>query len=141
VWYKPGKANYDGALKRAKEAQKHGKIRAIIWNQGSTDSKDAKQDNYVTYKANLREMVENIRKDLNEPELPFICGELSMRPDFIEFNIEVIQKVKEYIPFSDFITAQDTQLLEDNIHFDAESANKLGDRYAEKVLPFLLKNK
>lgn len=139
LWYKPGKPNYDGALKRAKEAQKHGKIRAIIWNQGSTDNKDAKEDNFVTYKDNLKEMVANIRKDLNEPELPFICGELSERPDFIEFNKEVILKIKEYIPYSDFITAEGTKLLEDNIHFDAESANKLGDRYAEKVLPFLLK--
>ena len=87
----------------------------------------------------LKEMVESFRRDLNEPELPFICGELSARPEFDEFNKEVIQKIKEYIPFSDFITAEGTKLLEDNIHFDAESANKLGDRYAKKVLPFLLK--
>ena len=139
LWYKPGKANYDGALKRAKEAQKHGKIKAIIWNQGSSDNKDSMADNFVSYKANLKEMVESFRRDLNEPELPFICGELSARPEFDEFNKEVIQKIKEYIPFSDFITAEGTKLLEDNIHFDAESANKLGDRYAEKALPFLLK--
>ena len=139
LWYKPGKVNYDASIKRAKEAQKHGKIKAIIWNQGSSDNKEGKDDNFATYKANLKEMVEHIRQDLNEPELPFICGELSERPDFVEFNKEVIQKVKEYIPFSDFVTSEGTKLLEDNIHFDAESANKLGDRYAEKVLPFLLK--
>ena len=34
---------------------------------------------------------------------------------------KVIQKVKEYIPFSDFVTSQGTKLLEDNIHFDAVS--------------------
>jgi hypothetical protein len=138
-WFKPGNANYDNSLKRAKEAQKHGKIKAIIWHQGSSDIKDSKGDNFVGYKAKLKEMVENFRKDLNEPELPFICGELSERSDFIEFDQEVIRKVKEYIPFSDFVTAEGIKLLEDNIHFDGQSTNKFGDRYAEKVLPFLQK--
>jgi hypothetical protein len=139
LWFKPGTENYDSSLKRAKEAQRHGKIKAIIWNQGSSDNKEAVQDNFESYKVKLREMVENFRKDLNEPELPFICGELSDREDFIAFNKEVIRKVKEYIPFSDFVTAEGTNLLEDNIHFDAQSANKLGNRYAEKVLLFVQK--
>ena len=139
LWNAPGKTNYDETIKRAKEAQKHGRITAIIWNQGSSDNKEALEDNFVEYKAKLREMVLNFRKDLNEPELPFICGELSERPDFIEFNREVVQKVKEYIPFSDYVTSEVTKLLEDNIHFDAESANQMGRRYAEKVL--ILTNK
>jgi len=134
LWNSAGKTNYDATMKRAKEAQKHGRITAIIWNQGSTDNKDALADNFQEYKAKLKEMVLNFRKDLNEPELPFICGELSERPDFKEFNKEVIQKVKDYIPFSDYVNSEGTKLLEDNIHFDAESANKMGARYAEKVL-------
>ncbi len=138
-WFKPGKVNYDSSLNRAKEAQKHGKLKAIIWHQGSSDVKDSQQDNFVSYKKKLKEMVENFRKDLNEPELPFICGELSERGDFVAFNREVIQKVKEYIPNSDYVSSEGTSLLEDNIHFNAESANKLGDRYAEKVLLFLQK--
>lgn len=137
LWFKPGKTNYDATLIRAKEAQKHGTFKAIIWNQGSTDNKDSKEDNFESYKANLKEMVANFRKDLNEPNLPFIVGELSERPDFLDFNTVVVRKVKDYIPNSDFITAEETKLLEDNIHFDAKSANKLGERYALKVLPFL----
>lgn len=139
LWLKPGKANYDASIERAKVAQKHGKIKAIIWNQGSTDNKDAKEDNFETYKANLKEMVEHIRKDLNEPNLPFIIGELSERADFIDFNTTVVRKVKEYITNSDFVTTEGTKLLDDNIHFDAESANKLGERYALKILEFLNK--
>ena len=134
LWFKPGKVNYDESLARAKEAQKHGKLIAIIWNQGSSDNKDAQADNFENYKANLKEMVEHFRKDLNEPNLPFICGELSERPDFIDFNNVVVRKIKEYIPNSDYVTAEGTKLLEDNIHFDAESARKLGERYAQKVL-------
>ncbi len=134
LWFKPGKLNYDASLARAKEAQKHGKLVAIIWNQGSTDNKDAQADNFVTYKANLQEMVAHFRQDLNEPNLPFICGELSERPDFIDFNNNVVRKIKEFIPNSDFVTAEGTKLLEDNIHYDAASAKLLGERYAQKVL-------
>jgi hypothetical protein len=134
LWFKPGKPNYDASLARAKEAQKHGKLVAIIWNQGSTDNKDAQADNFVSYKANLKEMVEHFRQDLNEPNLPFICGELSERPDFIDFNNNVVRKIKEFIPNSDFVTAEGTKLLEDNIHYDASSAKLLGERYAQKVV-------
>jgi hypothetical protein len=134
LWFKPGKSNYDASLVRAKEAQKHGKLVAIIWNQGSSDNKDAREDNFVSYKANLKEMVAHFRKDLNEPNLPFICGELSERPDFIDFNNNVIRKIKEFIPNSDFVTAEGTKLLEDNIHYDAPSAKLLGERYAQKVI-------
>ena len=97
-------------------------------------TRNLEKDNFENYKANLKEMVEHFRKDLNEPNLPFICGELSERPDFIDFNNVVVRKIKEYIPNSDYVTAEGTKLLEDNIHFDAESARKLGERYAQKVL-------
>ena len=139
LWFKPGKPNYDASLLRAKEAQKHGKLVAIIWNQGSSDNKESQADNFESYKANLKEMVEHFRKDLNEPNLPFICGELSERKDFIDFNATVVRKIKDFIPTSDFVTAEGTKLLEDNIHFDAPSAKILGERYAEKVLQFLKK--
>jgi hypothetical protein len=134
LWFKPGKSNYDASLARAKEAQKHGKLIAIIWNQGSSDNKEAQTDNFVSYKANLKEMVEHFRQDLNEPNIPFICGELSERPDFIDFNNNVVRKIKDFIPNSDFVTAEGTKLLEDNIHYDAPSAKILGERYALKVL-------
>ena len=139
LWYEPGKTNYDATVVRIKQAQSHGKISAIIWNQGSTDCKEAALDNFETYKLNLMEMVKNLRRELNDPELPFICGELSLRPDFIDFNNKVIRNIKDYIPFSDFVTAEGTQLLEDNIHYDTKSAQILGERYAAKVLSFLKK--
>ena len=139
LWYAAGKSNYDATMIRAKQAQLHGKFKAIIWNQGSTDCKEAQADGYVKYKENLKTMVANLRRELNEPDLPFICGELSLRPDFVDFNNKVIRNIKDYIPFSDFVTAEGTQLLEDNIHYDAKSAALLGDRYAEKILTFLKK--
>lgn len=134
AWNQPGKSNYDATIKRAKEAQKFGKIRAIIWHQGESDKGQAAADNYVSYKNSMTKMVNHFRTDLNEPDLYFVCGELSQNEDRKEFNEEVIQKVSTYITNADFITTTGTALLSDGIHFNAESVKVLGERYADKII-------
>ena len=134
AWNQPGKSNYDATIKRAKEAQKYGKIRAIIWHQGESDKGQAANDNYVAYKSNLAKMVNHFRTDLNEPDLYFVCGELSQNEDRKEFNEEVIQKVSTFINNADFISTEGTYLLADNIHFDAASVKVMGERYATKLI-------
>jgi hypothetical protein len=133
-WYQPGKSNYDATIKRAKEAQRFGKIKAIIWHQGSSDNSAGLLDNFASYKSNLAKMVQNFRTDLNEPDLFFVLGELSERPEFDQFTAQVVQPVATYIANSDFIVTDGTSLLPDGIHFDAPSAKLLGERYAEKIV-------
>ncbi len=134
TWYQPGKSNYDATLTRAKEAQRFGKIKAIIWHQGSSDNSAGLLDNFVNYKTNISKMVQNLRTDLNEPNLFFVLGELSERPEFDQFTANVVQPVATYIPNSDFIVTDGTSLLADGIHFDEPSAKLLGERYAEKII-------
>jgi hypothetical protein len=119
-----------------REVAKYGTVKGIIWHQGSADSGTGAPD-YTTYKTNMKTMAENFRKELNLPNLPFICGELSddvVRPEFKNFNVNVIQAVKRYIPNSDFVYANGVVLLSDGIHFDAPSVIMLGERYADKFL-------
>jgi hypothetical protein len=133
-WYQPGKSNYDATISRAKEAQRFGKIKAIIWHQGSSDNSAGLLDNFVSYKSRLATMVQNFRTDLNEPNLFFVLGELSERSEFDQFTATVVQPVATYITNSDFIVTDGTSLLPDGIHFDAPSAKLLGERYAEKII-------
>lgn len=133
-WYQPGKSNYDATIIRAKEAWKYGKIKAVIWHQGESDKGSAADDNYVKYKSNLASLVNNLRTDLNEPDLYFVCGELSQLDDRKEFNAEVIQKVASYITDADYVSTEGTSLLSDGTHFDASSVKLLGERYAEKLI-------
>ncbi len=137
TWYQPGKSNYDATIIRAKEAQRFGKIKAVIWHQGESDKGSAANDNYVTYKSNMTKLVQNLRADLNEPDLLFVCGELSQLEDREEFNRMVIQTVASYIPNSDYVTTTGTALLSDNTHFDEPSVKILGQRYAEKIIEHL----
>jgi hypothetical protein len=127
---------WDVTVKRMREVAKYGTVKGIIWHQGSADSGTGAPD-YTTYKTNMKTMAENFRKELNLPNLPFICGELSddvVRPEFKNFNVNVIQAVKSYIPNSDFVYANGVVLLSDGIHFDAPSVIMLGERYADKFL-------
>ena len=134
AWYQPGKSNYDASITRAKEAQRFGKIKAIIWHQGSSDNSAGLLDNFTSYKTNLAKMVQNFRTDLNEPNLFFVLGELSERPEFDQFTANVVQPVATYISNSDFIVTDGTSLLPDGIHFDEPSAKLLGERYADKII-------
>ncbi|MCX6307515.1 MAG: hypothetical protein NTY32_01355, partial [Bacteroidia bacterium] len=135
VWYQPGKSNYDASVKRIREIAKYGTVKGIIWHQGSADNSKGLADNFVSYKSNMKTMVENFRKELNLPNLPFICGELTDgRPEFDAFNQVVIQDVKSYLPFSDFVYATGVTLLSDGIHFDTPSVKMMGERYADKFL-------
>lgn len=134
TWYQPGKSNYDATIKRAKEAQRFGRIKAIIWHQGSSDNSAGLADNFASYKSNLSKMVQNFRTDLNEPNLFFVLGELSERTEFDQFSANVVQPVASYISNSDYIVTDGTNLLPDGIHFDAASNILLGERYAEKLI-------
>lgn len=134
AWYGPGKSNYDAALTRAKQVQRFGRIRAIIWHQGSADNSAGLLDNFVSYKTKLAAMVQNFRTDLNEPDMFFVLGELAERTEFDQFSATVVQPVSTYISKSDYVVTDGTTLLPDGIHFDEPSVKLLGERYADKLI-------
>lgn len=121
---------YVEALKRAKIAQKSGTLKAIIWHQGSSDR--ALKEKYLS---KLKDMVIAFRKDLGMPNLPIIVGQLgSWRESFGPFN-QMMTHVSDSIPYSDWVSTEGLIPNEgDSLHFNAESLNMLGKRYAEKVL-------
>ncbi|MDX9749364.1 MAG: sialate O-acetylesterase [Paludibacter sp.] len=130
-WYQPGTSNYDSSLVRAKAAQKYGKIRAVIWHQGESDS-----GNPGNYMSRLKTMVTNLRTDLKEPYLYFVAGELAYwLGNATAFNT-MLRTITTAIPNSDWISAEGcTPLINvSDPHFDSHSAVLLGERYAAKLL-------
>lgn len=134
TWYQAGKSNYDASIARAKEAQRFGKIRAVIWHQGESDS-----SNPGTYMDRLKTLVQSLRNDLNEPDLFFVAGELAYwrggGTGSTAFNT-LIHTIAANIPNSDWISADGCTPLIDasDPHFDTPSAILLGERYAEKII-------
>lgn len=128
-WQK-GDLYYEEAVKRARAAMEFGKLRAIIWHQGSAD-----RNSTGIYLGLLKSMVEDLRSDLGAPDLPFIAGQLGCwRETSAQFN-KMITHVADSVKFSGWVSAENlVHNPGDSLHFDAPSLNILGRRYAEKTL-------
>jgi hypothetical protein len=125
---------YDAMLKRVKEAQKHGKVKAILWHQGESDSSPVKNK---VYEAKLTEYFARLRKDIHAPQTPIIIGTLG---DFFvdkNPNASTINETITNYPQSHrhvyAVSAAGLVHKGDTTHFDTPSARELGKRYAEKL--------
>ena len=131
-WLQESETGYfDEAVRRARKAVKQGgKLKAILWHHGESDSRD------TTYLSRLAVMVQDMRKALNEPELPFIAAEhASWRSSSKGFNSRLAY-IDKYIPYSSYVYAHDCSMLKDekNPSFGRDGQILLGQRYARKVM-------
>ena len=122
---------YDNAVALVKEAMNQGRLAAILWHQGETDSKE----NNLNYKADLREVIGNFRRDLNAPDVPFILGKLGTflygRPcgTLSEMYNGIMEELAEEIPNVGVADSAGLTHGGDYLHFDTESAHEFGRRY------------
>lgn len=68
-----GEKLYEEMVKRAKESvkiTKGGEIKALLWYQGESDTLSL--EDAEAYKANMENLIHNVRQDLNLPQLPII---------------------------------------------------------------------
>ena len=128
-----GDTLYSAAVRRAKQAMRYGKFKAVIWHQGEANSAPEKVEKYP---GQLKEMVESLREDLGDPDLYFVAGELAPWFTTDAFK-DMIGTISDFIDENaDYVSAEGlTPLIdESDPHFDRESQLTLGERYADKVL-------
>lgn len=122
-WAK-GKKFYAEAVRRTKEAQKSGNLKGILWHQGESNEKNPGE-----YLGQLKALVENLRKDLEAPDLPFVAGQVNnLKP----INDE-IAKLPQTVPHTAFVSSEGLKAM-DRWHFDHDSMMLLGERYADEML-------
>ncbi len=122
---------YDDALIRIRAAMKYGQIKGVIWHQGEANSTEKKSSRYLMQ---LDTLIKRIRKEVGNPELPFIVGELGRyRTQFNLINVQ-LAKVPNLIPYTGLVSSEGLVHKGDSTHFDGPSAQKLGQRYAEKMI-------
>lgn len=122
---------YKNAIKAAKEAEKYGDLKAILWLQGYANRKNAKD-----YMSLLMKLVRNLRHDVGE-NLYFIAGELPKWQSITKKMNKVIDQIPYMIPNADYVSSDGlTPLHGDttNPHLNTKSQLILGERYAIKVL-------
>lgn len=136
-WQKGNQSGYyDEALRRVKDAMKHGKLKAILWHQG-----EANVSTPGKYIEQLTALVSDLRKDLGLPDLYFVIGEISRwnwtkkEAGTGNFNL-MLQTVSDFIPNSTCISSEGLLPVKDESdpHFSTDSQIILGKRYAEAIL-------
>lgn len=128
-----GDTLYAKTMQRALEAKKWGRYKAVLWHQG-----EANRTSVNTYPAQLTQLVNNLRTDLNEPDLVFVAGQIGQwRTDNATFNT-MISTISSFISNSGCALSDGliniTNLVDDDSHFNRDGLIALGDRYASVVL-------
>ena len=121
-WAK-GSHFYNEALRRTRTAQEPGTLKGILWHQGESDAQD------VQYLDKLTALIADFRKDLDEPNLPFVAGQIN---DYEKINKQIAQ-LPAKMPLTGFASSAGLKAV-DRWHFDAKSMKLLGRRYAEAML-------
>lgn len=125
------------AINEAKFAMQSSELVGVLWHQGESDSHNGK---YKVYYEKLLLIIEELRKELNAPNIPVIIGGL---PDFLrkegfgksctEYSL-INQQLKRFAIEQDncyFVTASALSSNPDGIHINAISQRKFGLRYFE----------
>lgn len=118
--WKPGQTLYDHMLARIKKLESKPRFAGVIWHQGESNSKDPE------YLNKLVALVENLRKDFDQPELPFVAGEV-----YKDVPVNgLIKQLPEKLKGTAVVSADELTVLSDGVHFDRASQKELGRRYA-----------
>ena len=129
----PGTQYYDDAVERSKIAMKSGELKGILWHQGSSDTKRTDE-----YPEELKLLINSLRKDFDDPNLPFIVSELSQdKTHKLKFNL-MLSFLNEEVEFTAIVSSDKLKTM-DGTHFDSESQYILGERYASEMIKFLQK--
>ena len=140
-WQKGAKL-YVEAMRRAQLALKttapvKARIRGVIWLQGESD---ATPTNLPLYDGRLRTMIESLRADLQQADLPFIActiGEMKDEPQLSKLRAvnEILLTFPKSVPNTACIDARDLKThIGDKVHFDTAAQNEIGKRFAAKML-------
>lgn len=118
--WKPGQPLYDHMLQRIQKLETKPKFAGVIWHQGEANANDPE------YLNKLVQLVQNLRKDLERPDLPFVAGEVYK-------DVPVNGRMKQLpgkLTKTAVVSADELTVLADGVHFDHASQKELGKRYA-----------
>jgi len=122
---------YDDALLRIKEAMKKGTVKGVLWHQGEGDSR---AESSKVYLEKLNELIVRIRKEVNDPNLPFVVGELGRYRESYHFINDELVKLPAKVPSTIVVSSEGLWHKGDGTHFDSPSAAEFGRRFAKGML-------
>jgi hypothetical protein len=140
LWQKGAKL-YDEALRRAKVALQttapvKARLRGVLWLQGEANANAA---GLATHEAKLLQLVDDLRADLAQQDLPFIActigemGDPTKLADKAAMN-QILLALPAKRAATACVDARDLKThIGDSVHFDTSAQNEIGRRFAAKL--------
>lgn len=134
--WQPGGLLYDHAVMNARLAQRSSTLMGVLWHQGESDCPN---ERCLVYRYRLTELMENLRKDLDQKDVPILLGGLG---DFLaKYPIpswelknyplinDALKTVSSTLDMTGYVSAEGLRSNPDYLHFNAESLYEFGLRY------------
>lgn len=122
---------YDDAVKRISEAMKSGVFKGVIWHQGESDSSP---EAAAAYYFKLAKLIERFRDLSKNQELHFVAAELGRFKEQYSAINSVLAEVPKMMNNTAIASSKGLEHKGDVTHFNSPSAEKLGKRFAKKML-------
>lgn len=134
TWSQTRSKPYDETLRRVALARKRGELKAILWHQGESDSKEGPAGLYAE---RLADLVTRLRRDLDADDVPILLGGLSEPLRMRNKNAVIVdQALRAYAkkhPNAAYVNSDGLKLGSDNVHFSAEACREFGRGYAKAL--------
>ena len=112
-------------------------LSGFVWFQGEADANRGKQAEWDEYKANLKDLIHDVRTSVGVPEMPALIIQMNQGYGKGGGIIREAQKqVAEEDPRADWVLTSDQK---NSIHYDSASYLTIGDRCGPKMLGLLTK--
>lgn len=121
---------YDDMLLHLRSALKSGVIKGVLWLQGEADSNPEKA---AAYLPKLQELIQRIRLETGNNNLPFVAGELGRyRNEYQNIN-KVLKDLPAKVLYTAVASSKGLTDKGDKTHFTSGSQEKMGKRMAKKM--------
>ena len=137
-----GSEIYGDAIRHTKAAMQVGTLIGVLWHQGESDT--VEQTRTDAYEKRLHALIQDVRKDLGNPQLPFIVGNLAefygtgkdhKAPDRvarISKIKEILRSLPKKVSHTGFVESTGSSpAARAKVHFDRKSCLLMGKRYAK----------
>lgn len=122
---------YDDAIARLRLAMESGVIKGIIWHQGEANSRTEKSEGYLE---KLEALIQRLRKNAKDKNLPFVAGELGRYRDTYHLVNDQLRLLPGKVKHTALASSEGLVHKGDKTHFDAASATELGKRFATLMI-------
>jgi len=116
----------------ALRAAPDGRPAAALWVQGERDARSV--DAAAAYGTRLRALVAAIRRDVDRPDLPFLCAQVNPPYPFVRGVRDAQAALPAQVPRTALVSTDGLKKWPGDVHYDSAGQVELGQRFARAYL-------